>query len=656
MGVPKLYGWLRNNQLFQIIILEQLPPEADIFLIDVNGLIHGGAQHVFGYGEKPRGTSIVQNVGGQLLVSPQDLYNRRYAVYQYVFDNIIRLTRIIRPRRSLVIAVDGVPPEAKIMQQRGRRFGAASTRPPEQAFDSNSINPGTEFMMDLDRFIRDKLKEIDDAERARVPHPYGGVLPPYVLYSSHMVPGEGEHKIADYMRTVPAEGQTAVVYGTDADLIMIYLLNLQAGWKNIFLFRENSFRGRTEVATIDLQQMAAILRNLYPGVPAPLDDFTTLLSLNGNDFLPHFAAFERITDALQTLIFGYRGFLNENPGKGICTPDNIHWENFGLFTKFIADRYNDTLLKIWAENADNLVKIPSLVAERCTVQSRFVQGTELKCVREFHPEKFRDEWYTYVFSPKAGQGKILPTAEDLDLMVKYYLEGIAWVHHYYKFGVSRLNVGWYYPYHYAPVFPDVPAFIQTNPVTWEVEPLYMTSEFVSPLEQMLQVMPPASINVIPVPIRSLYSEASPIFDLYPTDFVVDNTGTIELWLETPILPFPLPLRVHRALDMLRLPQEYLDQFAPQENLEIIRDINRAYQPSPGARGGRGRGGRGGPPRGGRGGSPSHQGRTPPTPQSQQGRSPQSQQGRGAPRGGRGGRGGSQGRGGNRVPPARVQIT
>lgn len=587
MGIPKFYGFLRQNELFKQIILENLPPERDILLIDMNGLIHTNAQIEFGYGASQKGAIPVQNVRGELIVSQAELYNRRFNVFRRVFDDVVRLTRLINPRRSLVLAVDGVPPEAKIMQQRGRRYDAAASRETRQAFDSNAINPGTEFMRELDQFIRSQLQQITSLGSHR--SPWLRIFPPHILYSSYRVPGEGEHKIADHLREIQAGDQTVIVYGTDTDLIMIYLLRLKDGWKNIYLFRENEFRGRTQVNVVDLRKLAHILERLYPGVPSPLDDFVTLLFLNGNDFLPHFPVFERVWDALQTLIFGYRAFLEKNPGKGLSS-ERINWTNFGEFCQFVGQEWNNILLTAWATNSDNLIKFPSIVAEKCSRELRTVQGGQISCRREFNREAFDQEWYTSIFSPKNGKGIIIPTQEDKRALIKFYLEGLAWVFNYYKFGSKRLNVGWYYPYHYSPVFTDLGKFILENPVTWEINPIISHSEFVSPLEQMLQVMPPKSVNLLPEVLRGMYTDASPIYDLFPESFVVDKGGKQEEWQGVPLLPFPDPLRVRWALSLLNLPQDFLQAYAPEENLVITQDLNRAFRTATqNTRRGRGRG-------------------------------------------------------------------
>lgn len=604
MGIPKFFSWYSGHQIFRATINKAVPPNVDIFAIDMNALIYNNLDLL--------DIKVIREQG-ILVFSQEELYRRRYEVFQGVFRDVIGLTQTIRPRRSLIMAFDGVAPQAKINQQRSRRYKAAANRQPDAVFDTNSITPGTDFMFDLDQFIRRELQRIASLtpEQARR-DPYATVLPPNIVYSSHLVPGEGEHKIADHLRAIPSSGQTVVVHGMDADLIMIYLLRLRQDWENIYLFREHKLEGRGGVRNyavetmINLRALERVIRALYPGVPDPVDDFVTITFLIGNDFLPHFPSFERIYDALDTIIFGYSQYLADNqtgpvPAQGLTSPGSINWRELARFFEYVTTRYDDTLLQRWAENTDAQIKFPSAVAERCITTSRIV-GTQSRCVRTLDIPMFKTEWYKYVFGPKTGKGTITPTQDDINNLIKSYLEGMAWVHSYYLNGQSAVNVGWFYPNHYAPLFSDLHTYIMASPtITWEVNPLQIFSETVTPPEQLVMVLPPASLTTVPPPLRPLYSEQSPIFDLLPTGFKVDAQGKMEEWESIAILPIPNPNRVRRAVMLLGLPPQFFARFAPQEPLVIERDFVRTMAASRGGGRGRGdRGGRGGPRGGGRG--------------------------------------------------------
>jgi 5'-3' exonuclease len=89
-------------------------------------------------------------------------------------------------------------------------------------FDSNAISPGTKFMADLSKqlhfFVKYKLNT----------DPLYQDLDTVVL-SDAAVPGEGEHKMLDYVRKAKSRADydpntRHCFYGGDADLIMLALL------------------------------------------------------------------------------------------------------------------------------------------------------------------------------------------------------------------------------------------------------------------------------------------------------------------------------------------------------------------------------------------------------------------------------------------------
>ena len=136
-----------------------------------------------------------------------------------MFENVAELldTLVVKlkPTKVLYLAIDGVAPRAKMNQQRARRFRSqqdakearqaeAKLRAKMQAegvevppakppsWDHNVITPGTCFMADLAAYLRTLV-----AERI-ANHPAWKHLA--VILSDASVPGEGEHKLLEFVR------------------------------------------------------------------------------------------------------------------------------------------------------------------------------------------------------------------------------------------------------------------------------------------------------------------------------------------------------------------------------------------------------------------------------------------------------------------------
>ena len=147
-----------------------------------------------------------------------------------------------------MLAIDGVAPRAKMNNQRDRRFRSSldgqqvnsylneklNMTPEQMDFKSNSISPGTEFMISLTKhiefFIKQKLHEDPKWKHLEV------------YFSPGNVAGEGEHKIMDHIRSWSQSNDferrdVHCVYGNDSDLV---ILSLKLHLPNIFILRESN--------------------------------------------------------------------------------------------------------------------------------------------------------------------------------------------------------------------------------------------------------------------------------------------------------------------------------------------------------------------------------------------------------------------------------
>src|SRR5579872_3701479 len=208
MGIPKFVGrWIMARK-FPGVVQYTLPSKVSGLWIDMNGMIHSAAQKVWGYGDEAK-----KNPERARLVAKADPLQLEVEFHQVLVNLLLGVVQQVQPRDILAILIDGPAPMAKIQQQRQRRYRAAQSRSPSQPFDSNSVTPGTEFMKRLDNYLQRWIA----ANQA--------LLPPKVIYGSHLVPGEGEHKIMDLWREgAHLEGIASrdpdaaqVLYGLDAD-------------------------------------------------------------------------------------------------------------------------------------------------------------------------------------------------------------------------------------------------------------------------------------------------------------------------------------------------------------------------------------------------------------------------------------------------------
>mmetsp|Transcript_16775 Transcript_16775/g.45699 ORF Transcript_16775/g.45699 Transcript_16775/m.45699 type:complete len:246 (-) Transcript_16775:1408-2145(-) len=231
---------------------------------------------------------------------------------------------------TIYIAVDGVSPHAKFFEQRVRRF-SPRTEAFFGAFDANSVTPGTEFMSKLSTFLKYHIKErIQQSPLWKTAK---------VILSDSNVPGEGEHKIVEYIREIRRKELWCpdvrhCMYGNDSDLILLALASHE---QHISVLRHKAQQGGDDHGTpfrFDLVDVGRLRQSLArellgsssnSGRDASrlCDDFVLLCHLAGNDFLPPLPGYS-VVDGMGTLLREYkalvgrwRGFITSDEGAQV---------------------------------------------------------------------------------------------------------------------------------------------------------------------------------------------------------------------------------------------------------------------------------------------------------------------------------------------------
>ncbi|XP_039181905.1 5'-3' exoribonuclease 2 [Crotalus tigris] len=376
MGVPAFFRWLSRKYPSIIVSCTEekakeyngikIPVdtskpnpnevEFDNLYLDMNGIIHPCTHPE----DKP---------------APKNEDEMMVAIFEY----IDRLFNIVRPRRLLYMAIDGVAPRAKMNQQRSRRFRASKEGmesveekqrirqeimekggflPPEEIkerFDSNCITPGTEFMDNLAKCLRYYI-----ADRLNNDPGWKNLT---VILSDASAPGEGEHKIMDYIRRQRAQpnhdpNTHHCLCGADADLIMLGLATHEpnftiireefkpnkpkpCGLCNQFGHETKDCQGLPKEKQGEHDQFAdcppgmeqefifirlCVLREYLEreltmaslpftfDVERSIDDWVFMCFFVGNDFLPHLPSLEIREGAIDRLVNIYKNVVHKTGG------------------------------------------------------------------------------------------------------------------------------------------------------------------------------------------------------------------------------------------------------------------------------------------------------------------------------------------------------
>jgi len=513
MGIKHFFQWFKGQfsehikNMHKGQDLASLGVNIDNLMIDMNGIFHSSAQKIYEYGNYKPNPRLLRNGNKKRMGSVK----KQIAMFEDVCLAVENIFKIVNPKKRLILCVDGPAPLSKQNQQRQRRFRSSAESSDDSPFNSNCITPGTKFMDYLtkyiDWYIRKRINEDDSWRNIEI------------VFSNEKSPGEGEHKIINYIRYYGDPNDTYCINGMDADLIM---LAFGTHVSKFYILREDMYNFHNDFFCVDIGSIRGGLSSIlkWPTGGAfefdektAIDDFIFLCFMVGNDFLPHIPSIEIIERGIELILEVYKdvGFvyghitrLFNNRVEFLPIPLSIFLEEIGRHEK---DNLEGKLSK-------KREFFPDPLLEGCAKENSRTNKWDVDI------EKYKKEYFDFSFPPSTDEKSL---CHD-------YLEGMQWVLSYYTRGVP--NWKWNFRHHYAPF-----ASVLAKHVKSFCFPTYTKTIPSTPFQQLLCVLPPKSADLIPEPLcRLLTDETSPLKKQCPENFDVDLRGKRKEWEGVVILP------------------------------------------------------------------------------------------------------------------------
>lgn len=489
MGVPSYFSHIVKNypSIIRKYSKQRLP--VDNLYLDCNSIIYDAYS-------KMKFDSLTESVA--------------ISIIKAVISKIEYYIQTITPSKTVIIAFDGVAPVAKLEQQRARRYKSGYQnninrtlfkKDNADPWNTTAITPGTKFMADLNTLIGDRFSSKTAPSEMKVEN---------ILVSGSNRVGEGEHKLFDYIRKNPEKhaSETTVIYGLDADLIMLSINHLPI-CPNIYLFRETpQFIGSIDANLepdadylLDIPELTeAIIAHMNNNVELSKEQQLSISQKNkvydyiflgfflGNDFMPHFPSVNIRTGGVDKMMNAYKATIG--PDENLCDGKTINWNNVRKIIKFLASLEEEHIIaehkfRNSRERRDMPQNTPEEKFKRFDSTPMYDRELE-KYINPFKPF-WQSRYYKALFDIQSDSDE-----EQRKDIATNYLQGLEWTMKYYTTGCPDWR--WNYKYNYPPLLQDL---IKHVPVFGcEFVPEKPPSP-VAELVQLCYVLPRDNLNLLP---------------------------------------------------------------------------------------------------------------------------------------------------------------
>lgn len=477
MGIPSYFSYVLKNHKIIKRLIDVNRTNSTLFL-DANSIIY------------------------DVIHDPKNEIFENNEIYNQVYNKIMAIIEKIKPVNTFV-SFDGVVPLAKMKQQKQRRYKSYITKKilKKTSWNTNAITPGTKFMNDLDDYLIHKFSRMKE-----------------IIFSGSKENGEGEQKIFQYIRkTKQSHSTKIIIYGLDADLIMLSLIHLPFN-ENIYLYRET--RHFTYIKGIDPEidylfhmnemgtQICDILNDTnelsvdITSKHISIQNYCFLCFLCGNDFLPHFPSINIRNNGIQYLLEVYKKVklnqIKSNLNPNLVDETKINWPTFNALCSELASKEIE-LININIEWKKKMASYSHPLTIEETLDA--VPLKDLK--REIYISSHIDKYYPFLFNNNEKD------------VCKNYLHMLEWTWNYYN-GICKNNY-MCYEFHCGPLFSSLKKYIPCfNEELIEQDVTALPCS----ITQLLYVLPYDDYNLIPFDSKYIKMIDKEYINLTETNFPI----------------------------------------------------------------------------------------------------------------------------------------
>ena len=507
MGIPSYFSYIVKNHSRIIKKYEKNVLKVDNLYLDCNSIIYDAyGKMTFEKMDETIGLTIIQQV---------------IAKIEYYIG-------IVDPQKTVIIAFDGVAPVAKLEQQRQRRYKSAYQnevsrqifkKTTTDVWNTAAITPGTIFMSELNTMVTEHFsKPATNKPATNKPATNKFTTnkflkePLNILVSGSNEAGEGEHKLFDYIRKNPEKHitETTVIYGLDADLIMLSINHLPLSPK-IYLFRETphfiqSLNSELEPEAnyfLDIPELTTAIIKYLNNEQKDLEetqtinynkvyDYIFICFFLGNDFLPHFPALNIRTGGADKMLNAYRATIK--PDENLTDGKTIQWSNVRKLISFLAKQEEQYIIaehKTRDRGENNIHKNANKTTAADDEFKKFENTPQTDRDLEKYINPFKPYWQQRYYRSLLGIRSDTTGLLTKDVAINY-LQGLEWTMKYYTTGCADWR--WQYKYNYPPLLQDLIKHVPLFPTEFVPgKPFNPVTE----ITQLCYVLPKASLSLLP---------------------------------------------------------------------------------------------------------------------------------------------------------------